>query len=146
MKRFWTALLSVSFLIAPVALLPLVSGCAMFSGANGQRFSTGAKLALMIGVSEYIRAHPETRPAFVTARDALVVLSTSENIDAAMLVAVLGKLPVKQFESDRAKLFIAAGTIILTDAAGELPVDRLKELQPIAKDISDGITLGLGTP
>lgn len=145
MKRFLSVLLSLSLFSAPFVVLPLMTGCAMFSGAN-QRFSTGAKLALMIGVSEYVRAHPETRPAFVLARDSLLVLSTSDTVDAAMIHAVMNTLPIKEFNSPRGKLFIDAAMVIFTDSVGPLPVDQLKEFQPVAKLFAEGITLGLGTP
>lgn len=145
MKRILSALLSASLLIAPVAVLPLVSGCSTLSGENGQRIKTSVKLAAYLGTSAYLQKHPETRPAFVIARDELVALSTADNIDAVTLLAIVNRLPIKELEGEQSKIIITAATIILSDFAGELQLDQLKQLQPIAAALAEGITLGLGT-
>lgn len=150
MKKLIAALLSASLLTAPVLVLPLLTGCASLndglSGSNAQRIQTSVKLAAYLGTSAYLTKNPQTRPAFVTARDQLLLLSTAENIDAATLLAIVSQLPVKELNGDQSKLIITAATIILSDFAGELQLDQLKQLQPIAKSMADGITLGLGTP
>lgn len=150
MKKFLSALFSALLIVAPITTLPLLSGCASLSdglsSSNAQRIQTSVKLAAYLGTQAYLTKHPETRPAFVIARDELRVLSTSDNIDAVTLLAIFNRLPVKQLESGQSKLIITAATIILSDFAGELQLDQLKQLQPIAASGADGITLGLGTP
>lgn len=150
MKRILSVLLSVSLLTAPVIVLPLLTGCASLndglSSSNAQRIQTSVKLAAYLGTQAYLTKNPQTRPAFVAARDQLLLLSTAENIDAATLLAIVSQLPVKELNGDQSKLIITAATIILSDFAGELQLDQLKQLQPIAKSMADGITLGLGTP
>lgn len=150
MKRFLTVLLSVSLLTAPVVVLPLLSGCASLndglSSSNAQRIQTSVKLAAYLGTSAYLTKNPQTRPAFVIARDELVALSTADNIDAVTLLAIVNRLPIKELNGDQSKIIITAATIILSDFAGQLQLDQLKQLQPIAAAMAEGITLGLGTP
>lgn len=150
MKKILSVLLSASLFTAPFVVLPMLTGCASLndglSSSNAKRIQTSVKLAAYLGTQAYLTKHPETRPAFVIARDELRVLSTSDNIDAVSLLAIFNRLPVKQLESGQSKLIITAATIILSDFSGELQLDQLKQLQPIAASGSDGITLGLGTP
>lgn len=150
MKRILTLLLSLSLSTTSFVVLPLMTGCASLndglSSSNAQRIQTSVKLAAYLGTQAYLTKHPETRPAFVIARDELRALSTSDNIDAVTLLAIFNRLPVKQLESGQSKLIITSATIILSDLAGELQLDQLKQLQPIAAAGADGITLGLGTP
>lgn len=150
MKRILTLLLSVSLFTAPFVVLPLLTGCASLSdglsGAEAQRIQTSVKLAAYLGTSAYVQKNPQTRPAFLIARDELTALSTADNIDAVTLLAIFNRLPVKQLESGQSKLIITAATIILSDFAGELQLDQLKQLQPIAAAGAEGITLGLGAP
>lgn len=122
-----------------------LTGCAVFkeNPQLAQRVQTAAKLAAYVGGSEYLRAHPETRPAFEIARAELARLETADAIDLATLFDIINRLPVKNLQSDRAQMLVAAGTILLSDYAGALPVDRLKELQPMAKAIREGLDLAL---
>jgi len=97
-----------------------------------------------VGATEYMRIHPETRPAFTLAKKELLTLSQAENLDWVTLLAVVNRLPVKQLENERAKMLITVATITLSDYAGALPLDRLKELQPLAGALAEGLTLALG--
>lgn len=150
MKKLIAALLSASLLTAPVLVLPLLTGCASLndglSGSNAQRIQTSVKLAMYFGTQAYLADKPQARPAFVIARDELAALSTADNIDAVTFLAILNRLPLKEIKGKQSEVLVTAATIILSDFAGELQLDQLKQLQPIAKSMADGITLGLGTP
>lgn len=146
MKRFLTLLLSASLFTAPFVVLPLMTGCSTLGGDNAQHIQTSVKLAAYLGTQAYLTKNPQTRPGFVIARDELLVLSTAESIDAVTLLAIVNRLPIKELKGDKSSIFITASTIILSDYAGQLQLDQLKQLQPIAKSMAEGITLGLGTP
>jgi hypothetical protein len=120
-------------------------GCATFGDpGTSQRLASAAKVAAYVGTVEYLRAHPETRPAFELARDTLKTIEASEHVDLATLLAVVNQLPIKELKSERATLIVTSATILITDFAGTLPVDRLDELKPVASAIRQGIDLGLG--
>jgi len=150
MKRILSALLSVTLLTTPVAMLSLTSGCSSLndglSGSNARRIQTSVKLAAYLGTSSYLQSHPETRTAFIIAANELRSLAIADNIDAVNLLAIVNRLPIKELESDQSKIIITAATIILSDFAGELQLDQLKQLQPIAAAMAEGIELGLAQP
>jgi len=149
MRKILSALLSVTLLTTPVLVLPLLTGCASLgdglSGSNAQRINTSVKLAAYLGTQAYLTKNPQTRPAFVLASGELRALAVADNIDAVSLLAIVNRLPVKQLESPQSKVIVTAATIILSDFAGELQLDQLKQLQPVALAMADGIDLGLGT-
>lgn len=145
MKKILCLFPLVASLVAAPIIITTFTGCAT-NQADGQRVQTAAKLAAYVGTAEYLRGHPETRPAFVLAAQQLAVLESQEHIDLATLMAVVNQLPVKELKSERATLIVTAATILLSDYAGSLPVEQLDELKPLAKAIREGINLGLGTP
>jgi len=122
------------------------AGCASTPQADAQRIQSAAKVAAFVGSSEYLRSHPETRAGFVLARDELLVIENSEHVDLTTLLAIVNRLPVKELKSDRATLIVTAATMLLSDYAGSLPIERLDELKPVAKAIREGIDLALGPP
>ncbi len=133
----FTVLLAITLLTS--------QGCATFGGNSTtiQRVQTASKLAAYVGASEYIRQHPETRVAFTLARDQLIQIESSEHVDLTLLMSILDRLPVKDLKSERSQLLITAATIVLSDFAGSLPVDKLDELKPVAKSIREGLDLAL---
>lgn len=122
----------------------LFSGCAVLkSPATAQRVATATKVASYIGASEYLRTHPETRPAFEIARDELKVIEGSEVIDFTVLLAIVHRLPVKELQSPRATMIVTASTILLTDYLGAIPTDSGESLKLIAKNMRQGLDLAL---
>ncbi len=137
--------MKLKFHIALIAtILIFTAGCAVLKNpTTQQRVATAAKVAAYVGGTEYLRMHPETRPAFVIARDELKVLETSDTIDFAVLLAIVNQLPVKELKSPRATLIIGAATILLTDYAGSLPADQSDQLKTVAKALREGLDLAL---
>lgn len=131
-------------LISIALAASLMVGCSTMTPTQSQRVQTAAKVAAYVGSAEYLRANPETRPAFVLAKTELIKLSQAENLDWVTLLAVVNRLPIKQLENERAKMIVTVATITLSDYAGQLPLDRLKELQPLAGALAEGLTLALG--
>ena len=130
-----------NLLILPVVLL---LGCSTLnSPTTEKRIATSCKAAAYLGSAEYLRVHPESRPKFVAARDALNVLELSEQVDWVTLLAIVQSLPVKEIHSERATLIITAATILLSDYAGSLPLERQGELKVFAAALRQGIDLAL---
>lgn len=142
--RCLAALLLAITIAIPTCTL---TGCATFTGegATLRRVTTAAKVAANTGTFLYLQKHPETRPAFILARDQLLQIEASEHVDLALLLSIVQRLPVDRLESPVAQLLISNATIIITDFAGSLPLDQLDNLKPVAAALREGIDLGLGT-
>ncbi len=133
-----------SILLASVLALSALTftGC-QTTAPVAQRIQTAAKLAAYVGTKEYLRVHPEQRAGFVLARDLLVQIETSPTVDLPTLLAVVNKLPVKELKTERAQLIVSSATLLLSDYAGQLPLEKLNELKPVAASIREGIELAL---
>ncbi len=136
----------------PAALLVLccglalgAAGCGTLKADQSQRVATSAKVAAMVGTAEAVAAHPEWRPKFVAAANELSILANADHVDVATLLAVVQSLPVAELKSPRAKLIVTAVTLVLTDYAGSLPLNRLDELKPVAAALKAGVELGLAS-
>lgn len=131
--------------IGLAATLGLLTGCAVFNNPTQlQRACTAAKVAAYVGCYEHLQQHPEARPAWTVARDALFQLEAAETVDLVTLVAVLNNLPVKELKSPRAQMVITAATILLTDYLGTIPAEEVVKVKPLVSAIKSGIDLGLG--
>lgn len=140
-----TTMKTKSFIASCLLPLALLVGCTT-SQIQSQlpRIQTAAKLAAYVGTTEYLRVHPEQRPAFVLAEQALTQIETSPTVDLPTLLAVVNSLPVKELKSDRAQMIITSATLLLSDYAGSLPLEQLNSLKPVATSIREGIELALG--
>ena len=127
-------------------LLFSCAGCKTTNQTTQQRVITAAKLAAYVGTAEYVLQHPDSKPKFVLAANQLTVIAAQDHVDLVALLAIVNQLPVKELKSDQARIIITVSTLLLSDYAGSLPVDKLDNLKPVAKAIADGINLGLGTP
>lgn len=135
----------VSFIASLVLVILTFTGCATLFGdtATLQRVTTAAKVAANTGTFLYLQKHPEQRPAFVAARDQLIQIETSEHVDMALLLSIVQRLPVDKLDSPTAQILISNASILITDFAGNLPVEKLDDLKPVAKAIREGIDLAL---
>lgn len=121
-----------------------LAGCATPTNPDTvAKIASAAKIAAYVGTKEYLGQHPEKKSDFLIARDALLVIETSEHVDLAALLKIVNQLPVKELKSPDAVLIITASTILLTDYTKQLPVDQLDNLKPVAAAIREGIDLGL---
>lgn len=131
---------------ACLALALTFAGCATTSPDQIARIASGSKTAAYIGTAEYLLVKPESRPAFLTARDELVVLENAAVLDVATLLAIVNRLPVKELKSPQAVIIITGASLILSDVAGSIPLDQVNNLRPVVTAIRQGIELGLGLP
>lgn len=128
-----------------VVAASLMVGCVTpIKPDTSQRMQTAAKVAAYVGGKAYLDKNPNSRPAFELAQKELLSLSQAENLDWVTLLAVVNRLPVKELKNQEAQMIITVATITLSDYAGQLPLDRLKELQPLAGALAEGLTLALG--
>jgi hypothetical protein len=132
------------------AILTLLSSILFFTGCSTvgnapdlARVKTSAKLAAYIGSSEYMRANPVSRPGFALAVEALKEIETAPTVDLTMLLSVVNRLPTKDIRSERVQMLITSTTILLSDFGGQLPLERMAELRPVATAIREGVELAL---
>jgi len=119
------------------------SGCSTTPATTQHRIESSCKVAAYLGTATALAEHPEWRAGFVTARDQLHVLETADTVDFVTLLAIVQQLPIKELKSPNARLAITTATILLQDYAGELALDNLQQLKPIAGALRAGIDLGL---
>jgi len=50
---------------------------------------------------------------------------------------------VKELKSDRARIYVTAATLLISDYAGTVPLEQIAELKPVATAIREGIELAL---
>ncbi len=108
------------------------------------RVAAISRQAATVGTSEILAAHPEWRPQFQLAAEQLALLAKSPSLGLQDILTIAQQLPVKELKSQAARLSFEGATILISAIdVPQLPADRLAELQPIAKAISDGIMAGL---
>jgi hypothetical protein len=131
-------------IIATIALTAfLLTGCASLQNPQTQsRIQTGVKLAAYVGTVETLRQHPEYRAGFELALEQLKAMESGP-IDTIALLDIVNRLPVKELRSDRAQMIITAGTILLNDEIGSLPLEKLNDLKPVIASIREGVERGL---
>lgn len=139
-----------------LALVLGLTACTTPTGASGTAPSAPAvdnkavlasvKLAAFVGTAEALRQQPEWRPAFLTASDALLLLSQKDAIGLSDIYGILAQLPIKELKSDRAILYINAASIVLEEYdTGTIDISRVDKLRPVIKAINEGLELGLKT-
>ena len=108
------------------------------------RVAAISRQAATVGTSEILSAHPEWRPQFQLAAEQLALLAASPTLGLQDILTIAEQLPVTELKSQTARLSFEGATLLISAIdVPQLPADRLAELQPIAKAISDGIMAGL---
>lgn len=143
-------------LLATLSLTACKTVTSVTTDANGNSVTNTTKVidtarvaaisrqAATVGTSEVLAAHPEWRPQFQLAAEQLALLSASPTIGLQDILAIAQQLPVTELKSQTARLSFEGATLLISAIdVPDLPADRLAELQPIAKAISDGIMAGL---
>lgn len=159
MKTKISSLLSVGLFLLTMLVLPM-SGCktvtSVITNPDGSlttntvkqidtvRVAAISRQAATVGTSEILAAHPEWRPQFQLAAEQLALLAASPTLGLQDILNIAAQLPVKELKSQTARLSFEGATLLISAIdVPALPADRLAELQPIAKAISDGIMAGL---
>lgn len=123
----------------------LFTGCATTGGnVTPQDLTPAIKTAALVGTTLVLKDHPEWRGYFVSAAGELAILEQAEKIDFAIILAIFYRLPVKELQSDEAKLAVAGATILLSGYGGKIvELDKLENVRPLAKALREGIELAL---
>lgn len=149
-KQTLPSLALCSLMLAATIALPLI-GCKTVTNPDGttanvpdiERIALVAKEAATMGTEEALKVHPEWLPRFQLARGELVGLAAGPTITAAQLLDVLARLPVKELQSNAARLSIQSARIVIAGAGWSVvPEERLKQIAPVALAIAQGIELG----
>jgi hypothetical protein len=157
MKTKIVSFLTVGLCLLGLAALPACKTVpSVTTDANGNSVTNTTKVidtarvtaisrqAATVGTSEVLAAHPEWRPQFQLAAEQLALLSASPTIGLQDILTIAERLPVTELKSQTARLSFEGATLLISAIdVPDLPADRLAELQPIAKAISDGIMAGL---
>ena len=139
-----TILLFIALIAAPV----IFTGCTTTGTPDGQsqqvRLNGLVKMAAYLGTTEALRQHPEWRMGFELAHNELKALEGAEKLDFVAVLAIVNRLPVKELKSDRATMFITAGTILLNEQLQQIDFSKIEKLRPTVISLREGIGLGLG--
>lgn len=142
MKKFLLCSLC-SLLLIPV----LFTGCVTSpDGTNSpdiERISNVAREAATFGTLEALRARPDWADEFAIAHKELKALSTAEKITVGDLLTVLNRLPIKELQSNEARITIGAARILIA-GSGWSAVDavRLAQIRPVVVAIVEGLEFG----
>lgn len=129
-----------------VSSLLFMNGCSTLTPNQVTNYAAVAEVAAFTGTSVALKQHPEWRPGFIEASAELKTIANSTNITITQIMMIVQRLPVKELQSDTAKLTITSATILLSGLnVPEMPADRIKQLQPIVVSIYTGIDMGIGT-
>lgn len=92
-----------------------------------------------------LQEKPLWRPGFVLAKQEFRAFSASTNdVGMTEIVAIINRLPVKELSSDKARLFVNNGVLLLEQVTGgsAIPAEKLATPRQIAGALADGIELG----
>lgn len=124
---------------ASIALLIISSGC---KAVPQERIESRVKLVTQIAAGEALIEKPQWRIGFEQAAADLQVLESTDNVGIGNLIAIIERLPVKQLQSPRARLYIATGTSLILEESGvptELSPATSDKVQGLARAIRQGI-------
>lgn len=131
------------------------SGCSTFfngggpgsGGPTATNLAPAIKVAVLVGSTYALREHPEWRPHFEAAAQELAIIETAPQIDFTTVLAIITRLPVRELQSDDARLAIIGATILLSTYGEQaISLDQLQELRPIVTALRSGIELALDHP
>lgn len=138
-----TLVTRVGVIVPFLLCLALLTGCAT-GRPLGPNIAPAVKVAALVGTTEALRAHPEWCDGFQTAANDLKLIEQSPVIDFALVLAIVQRLPINELKSERATLYISAGTILLAETYNRsLSLDQVQQLKPVVAALRQGIELGL---
>lgn len=138
-----TKIQALPILAAVLLAAGVFTACVTTRTERIAHLATVSKIVAKDATSLYLAAHPENRPAFVAAREELMVLEAATNLNFGLVLAIVHHLPIRQLANPVTQLLITDTEIILTDLNASIPLDQVNDLRPIVKALADGIGLGL---
>ncbi len=132
--------------LIPIALL-FLSGCV--STPNGkvldpQLMAAIAQEATRVGSATVLAVHPEYRPQFEQAKEAVTALLAVGTADIGQLTAILGRLPIAEGPQGQIGIIIGQGFITLWGLYGEqvLALDKSASFTKFVQPVAQGILAG----
>lgn len=129
-----------SMLACALVACALVLGCKL-TPAGLERLESRVRIVAQLGAGEALLEHKDWKPAFQTAAADLRIIEAGETVSIAQVVAIVQRLPVKELQSDRTKLYVATGMLILLEAGTptELNPDTSAGVKAVARGLRTGI-------
>lgn len=122
-------------------------GCSIFKPAQPtetqriERVAAIAELAAYTGTALRLVDHPEDRPKFLAASDALAAATTT---DPAALQRVLATLPVKELRGEKGAVIVGAAVLLYeTELKRLTSIDQSSFVGAVSKSVRSGIARAL---
>lgn len=145
-----TLLLSLALGLATAGLLPL-AGCKTAADGSrtvdSDRVSRIAGTAAQLGTTIYLAQHPEQRPSFAAAEQALTALADRQNYDPAAFSAALQGLPINELKGPNGSLYVSVALVVWDEVAAQATgVDKEELVKKTLVAVRDGLRRSLGPP
>jgi hypothetical protein len=135
--------LALSLALIAVVLSAAI-GCATVPGGK-RDYTPAVRQAAFLGTLFALREHPEWKPHFETAANQLETIAAAEKLDFALVLAIVGTLPVKELKSDDARIVITSAQLLLADYGGgpAVSLEQAAEAREIVSAIATGMRVGM---
>ena len=141
--------MNIKHLAPVIAAAVLLNGCALLTKDSTQEARAKEVKALCyaaasIGTSTAIDQKPQWKPQFALAYANLDATLRSGTITGQLLRDIIASLPVKELESDTARIAIESATVLFDATVGDrLNIEAAPYLKAAAEGIRDGMRVGL---
>lgn len=137
------------FSVGMAVVLALCPGCAQLEAfsksPNGQRLAIIAGLAVEVGTSVYLDMHPEHRPAFALAIQALEAMRLAGGTNETAFTTLLSSLPTSTFEGPLGDFYVSKKMVVWdgeTKKASNVPQGST---MPVMRSVMAGLRRGVVT-
>ena len=128
-------LLAVALVAFALALWP---GCKTATPASLER---RVQIIAQLGAGEALFEHKDWKDEFELAAADLRIIEAGDTVNIAQVVAIVQRLPVKELQSPRGKLYVATGLLLIMEAGvpSELDPDTSAGVKAVARGLRIGI-------
>lgn len=129
-----------------IGLAALLCGCGTLWQDNRtelQRIEGMARISAFVGAAVDLDRHPEHKPAFVLARNAVNSLLAGGEFSPSALREALAQLPVSELRADRAAIVITTALLLMEESGVSEPVQGFEPAAAVARGAVAGIDMAL---
>lgn len=138
-----TARTTASLLLA-LLLLPACVSTPQGKQLDTDRVARIAGAAAYFGVAVDLTEHPDHRPAYAVAVEALRGLEAQNNYDPIAFAEALRELHIREFEGPEGVIFVQAAVFLWDEALAVVaPVTRAELVQKVLPKVRSGIERAL---
>ncbi len=135
-----------SFIVCVMLATSCVTGPDGKRQVDADRVSRIAGHAAAIGSAAYLTAHPEQRPAFIVAEQALTGLIEQENYDPVAFSTALQALPTDALRGKEGALYVSVAVVVWDEAiAAATKLDQETLVRKTMIAVRDGLRRALQT-